>query len=450
MIKFLSKILPDIFLSSRLLIALLSLVGLFILGFPYPILFGIAKGLLILVLVVVIAEFSLLYSKAKPFKTNRICEDKLSNGDLNPVRIIVQSSYQIGIDIELIDEFPDQFQIRDYSFKLRLEAEGVDEIKYNLRPTTRGEYTFGNINLFVTTLVGFIKRRVVVPSERTIAVYPSFIQLKSYSFYAINNRLTEIGVKKIRKLGLNNEFEQIREYVQGDDMRIVNWRATARKNQLMVNQYQEERSQNVYFLIDKGRMMHMPFDELSLIDYSINASLVMANIAIAKDDKAGLITFSNKIGTIVPASKKAGHMNVILEALYKQKVRLQEPDYARLYRNIKHKIKQRSLLILYTNFESLVSLRRHIDHIRAISKEHLLVVVIFKNSELFQDENNVQSYHTTEDIYKNTIKEKFVYDKKLIIKELNKYGIQTILTKPQDLTVNSINKYIQLKARGSL
>ena len=128
---------------------------------------------------------------------------------------------------------------------------------------------------------------------------------------------TEAGVKKIRKIGQSMEFEQIKEYVKGDDYRSINWKATARKEGLMVNNYTDERSQQIYCLINKGRVMKMPFDGMTLLDYAINASLVLSNVALTRQDKAGIITFEKSLDTFLQADKKPTQMNLLLESLYR-------------------------------------------------------------------------------------------------------------------------------------
>ncbi|MEM9982125.1 MAG: DUF58 domain-containing protein, partial [Bacteroidota bacterium] len=214
----------------------------------------------------------------------------------------------------------------------------------------------------------------------------------------------------------------------------------------MVNHYQDEKSQQVYSIIDKGRNMKMPFDKLSLLDYAINASLVISRIALLKDDKVGLLTFNKKVSSFLPASKVSRQMHHIIETLYNQKTAYRESDMEKLYIATRRRMSQRSLILFYTNFESLSSMRRQLPYFRRIATNHLLVVIFFRNTELQQlidkKANNV------EDIYLKTIAEKFDYEKKQIVKELKQYGIQAILTAPEDLTVNSINKYLEIKSRG--
>ncbi len=345
-----------------------------------------------------------------------------------------------------MDEVPHQFQIRDFSFTLSLSPGENKSILYKLRPVRRGEYDFGVLHFYVSSPIGLVSRRFSFPENKMVPVYPSYLQMRKYELFAISNRLTEIGIKKIRKIGHNREFDQIKEYVSGDDLRTVNWKATARKGLLMVNSYQDEKSQQLYSVIDKGRAMKMPFEGMSLLDYAINASLVISNIAIKKDDKAGLITFSNRIGSILKAEKKSMQMQMIMESLYNQDMRFQESDFGRLYRNIKTNLRQRSLVMLYTNFESLVAMNRQLQYLRKIAKDHLLVVIFFENTELTS--LSTAEAKSTEAIYIKTIAEKFTFEKRMIVKELRKYGIHTILTSPQNLTVASLNKYLELKSRG--
>ncbi len=284
--------------------------------------------------------------------------------------------------------------------------------------------------------------------EAVVPNYPSFLQLKKYDFIAFTNRLKLFGLKKIRRIGHTMEFEQIKDYTSGDDVRNINWKATAKRNSLMVNQFQDEKSQPVYSVIDKGRVMKMPFNQLSLLDYAINATLVISNIVLKKHDKAGMFTFSRKVDDRVIAQRRSAQMHLILETLYNVETDFSESDFSRLYVDVKRHIKQRSLLLLFTNFETMDALHRQLPYLQAINKTHLLVVIFFENTELKSFMHKKAT--TTHQVFEKTIAEKFIYEKKLIVNELHKYGIQSILTAPENLTVNTINKYLEIKARGLL
>ncbi len=425
-----------------------SITALFIVSYFYESLFGVAKLLIYTLLVITFFDILLLYRNKTGAKAARILPEKLSNGDQNPIHIKVSNSYRFKISIRIIDEIPIQFQERNFEITSTLKTSQEKQFNYELKPVERGEYHFGNVNIFTSSPIGLIERKQKYSNEEMVPNYPSFLQLKKYEFIAFTNKLKLYGLKKIRRIGNTLEFEQIKEYVTGDDIRNINWKATAKRNHLMVNQYQDEKSQPIYSVIDAGRVMKMPFNGLSLLDYAINATLVISNIAIKKQDKAGMFTFSRNVKNMVVAQRRKGQMNTILETLYNINTDFSESDYARLYTDIKRNINQRSLLLLYTNFETLDGLNRQLPYLQAIAKNHLLVVIFFKNTELksFLDE----PAHSTKQIFEKTIAEKFVYEKKMIVNELSKHGIHSILTAPEDLTVNTINKYLEIKARGLL
>jgi uncharacterized protein (DUF58 family) len=283
-------------------------------------------------------------------------------------------------------------------------------------------------------------------NSQNVAVFPSVIQMKKYELMAFARISTFEGIKKVRRLGHSYEFEQIKTYVTGDDIRSINWKATSRRNQLMVNQYEDERSQPIYSIIDKSRSMHMPFNGLSLLDYAINTSLVLSNIALKKHDKAGLVSFSSTIGSTLPAERASNQLKKILAALYNEKSFLLEANYDLLYRAVKNVVKSRSLIFLYTNFESPYAMERALPVLRKINATHLLVVMIFENTELMAYSRREAAFVT--DIYTQTMADKLVLEKKHMVMKLKMHGIQTILTRPEDLSINTVNKYLELKARG--
>jgi uncharacterized protein (DUF58 family) len=440
------KFFASLYLSTRFFIAAGILAVLFVCTYFFSAFYVIVKTIFNITVLLFLVDILLLYILRDAITAKRIAAEKLSNGDDNPFIIELTNLYPFPIDVKVYDELPEQFQLRDNYFKRNMDGRSTIEIHYKLRPLKRGNYNFGALNVFVHTLLGFAVRRFKLDQDLNLPVYPSFIQMRKYEFLAIHNRLQMAGIKKIRRIGNNFEFEQIKDYVQGDDYRTVNWKATARKGNLMVNQFQDERSQNIYCIIDKGRMMKMPFEKLSLLDYSINAALALSNIAIRKSDRAGIITFNENKIQVLKADNRNSQMMHIADMLHQQKTRYLESNYEALYIQIRQLISQRSLCLLFTNFESLSSMQRNLKFLISIAKRHTLVVVFFENTEIQSliDE----PAETSEEIYIKTIAEKFAFEKKQMVLELHKHGIHTILTPPQKLTVNSINKYLELKARG--
>jgi uncharacterized protein (DUF58 family) len=438
----------DLFLTPRLFICLSISVIFFLVAFFFPWLGILPKMLFLVIVLILLTDLLMLYSTAKGIFARRHAPEKLSNGDDNQLGIYIENRYPFAVDAGIIDEIPFQFQKRDLWFKTTLKPRQRKLINYLLRPTKRGEYEFGDIRVFAQSPLGLVSRRYTIAQAEILPVYPSFLQMRKYELMAISNRLTDIGIKKIRRLGHSMEFEQIKNYVPGDDYRTINWKATARQGVLMTNSYTDEKSQHVYCVIDKSRAMKMPFEGLSLLDYAINASLVLSNVAMLKEDKAGLITIAEKPGAVIAADRKAAQLNRIMEVLYKEKTRYQESNMELLYATVRRTLKQRSLIVFFTNLESMPALERQLPFLKKISQYHLLLVVFFENTELRKlSETPAED---VEGIYIKTIAEKFAYDKKLIAKELTKHGIQTILTAPQNLTVNTVNKYLEIKAKQGI
>jgi uncharacterized protein (DUF58 family) len=423
-------------------------VLVFVLSHFFPALYAIGGLILLLLAIAIVLDTLLLYTVKRGASAERIATDRFSIGDDNKVVLKLSNYYPFPARVSVIDELPEQFQERNWLRRARIPGKESTELEYTLRPVTRGEYNFGSINMFVHGPLKLAKRRYIFYANRMIKVYPSYMQMRRYQLLALSNRLQQAGVKRIRKLGHSMEFEQIKEYVRGDDYRTVNWKATARKGALMMNNYTDERSQQIYCIINKGRVMKMPFGGMTLMDYAINASLVLSNVALVKQDRAGLITFSQSLDAFVLADKKTTQINLLLETLYRQQTLFLESDFEKLFSVVRNRVTNRSLLVLFTNFESLESLQREMPALKKMSQYHLLLIVFFENSELKSLTESKAA--KLEDIYIRTIAEKFAFEKRQMVKELHKNGIMSILTTPENLTVNTVNKYLELKTRMSI
>lgn len=447
--NFYRRYLQSLFFSKRFYWTFASIIALFVFSYASPVLFWITKLVLLVFFLLVFIDYLVLFSKRNGITGQRILPERLSNGDDNPITIELENRYSFKTVLKIIDELPVQFQSREFMIRTALSSGERKMTHYSLRPVERGEYTFFDLNIFATSPLNFVVRRFKADIKQTVKVYPSYLSLKKFDLIASSNNLSEAGNRKIRKIGQSVEFEQIREYVTGDDIRTINWNATARKGgQLMVNSYTDERSQQIYCMIDKGRVMKMPFNGMTLLDYAINATLILSRVALLRQDRAGLVTFDNNIGNILHADRRAGQMNNILETLYDQKTDFGESDFEKLYALVRTRITQRSLIVLFTNFESMTGLQRQLPYIRAIARNHLVLVVCFENTELHQ--LTTSEVNDIETLYIRTIAEKFANDKRLMVKELQQHGIFTILTAPENLTINTVNKYLEIKARQAI
>jgi uncharacterized protein (DUF58 family) len=447
-LKTLRSFIREFHLTPRFFLALGIVVVLFCVAFAFPIVHGFAVFALCAAGAGAGAEIMALWSEAEPMRAARQLPKLFSLGDDNAVRIRLNSTFGFPVRVLVTDELPFQLQKRDFAMHLTLKAGEERILRYDIRPIERGAYEFGVIRCLLTTPLGFVARNFSAGKEETLPVYPSVLQMKRIELMAFARISTFEGVKKVRRLGHGYEFEQIRQYAIGDDVRTINQKATARRGTLMVNQYEAERAQQIYCIIDKGRSMRMPFHGLSLFDHAVNTSLVISNIALRMHDKAGYISFSDRIGATLKAERKPTQLRQILESLYAEKEHAHESDFELLYQGVRNVVKNRSLLFLFTNFESLYALERVLPLLRLINHFHLLVVIVFQNTELSDYARKRAEYLT--DIYTQTLAEKLIADKKEMLRKLRKYRIQAIYTKPEDLSVNTLNKYLELKAKGMI
>jgi len=442
--KFIRKYIGDLFVSRRWYLLLAGCSILLFCAFFINVLFHPVLAVTCTVFLFTIIDYILLFIVKGGVTVERRAAARFSIGDENGVTLRITNDYPFKISGLFIDELPPQFQRRDFELHAAVSYKSKSEMSYKLRPLSRGEYQFGYVVSFVTSPIGFLRRRVKAAEPQMIKVYPAFQQLRKYQLMAISGD-TMMGTKKVRRLGHSLEFEKIKDYVQGDDMRTINWKATARSNSLMVNTYTDARQQQIYCLMDKGRSMKMPFEGMTLLDHSINAALALLNVALLKHDKAGVITFANKVSDTVIADRRNDQLNRLLETLYKQQTQFKESDYEAVWSHVHRRITQRSLLLLFTNFETMSSLERQLAFLKKIGQRHLVCVVFFQNTLL--NEIHESTPDTMEGIYIKTIADQFDLEKRQIVKELRRHGILSVLTTPQNLSVDVINKYLELKAR---
>ena len=436
----------SLFVNNRLFVLLGIVTLVFVLAFAFPFLLWVAHGLFSLAVILVLLDLMMLYHPRVSIEGSRNLPRLFSNGDDNEVSLSIVNKSPLKLTLIILEELPQQFQLRNFNRQLILHSGANTTIKYQLKPRERGIYHFGKINIFARTTLGMMERRFQIGQQAEVPVFPSLLQMKHYEIRAIDQLANFRGIKKLRRIGHSYEFEQIKNYVIGDDHRSINWKASGRRATLMVNQYEDERAQQVYNLIDKSRIMRMPFNGLSLLDYAINTSVAISNIILKKHDRAGLITFSDKLGSVIKADSHSGQLNKILQTLHKEKERQVESNYELLYFAVRRLIRRRSLLLLYSNFESEYALDRVLPILRKINKFHLLVVIFFENTEI--SALIKERADSIEDIYHHTIAHRFLHEKRQMVQKLRKFGIQAVITTPEDLSINTINKYLELKSRG--
>ncbi|MGL4629747.1 MAG: DUF58 domain-containing protein [Leadbetterella sp.] len=440
----------QIYFTKWLFITLLFLVGLFMVSILHEPLFLLSKILLVVVVFYLFAEVLMLFMSNGNIGFVRRLPFRLSNGDVQSVNCKITSSFSIRLHTEIYEDLPYQFQSHFWKANCELAPRGSTVYTYQVRATVRGQYVWGNTTLLIKLFPwSFVSKRITFEARNEVACYPSFEQFSKLPIQAIvSNYIDNSSYHQVRRIGQSLEFEQIKNYSSGDDYRHINWKASAKRGDLMVNQYMQERSQEVYAVLDLGRTMHMPFDKMTLLDYSINGALALTKVATQMDDKAGVITFKAKECTHLPAKKDLKQFSKINDYLYGLNTQFLESDFEVLYKYVRINIKTRSLFVIFTHFDSVEAMYRQLPYLRALSKHQLLLVVFFENTE---NKKLADSLATDlEKIYTVTIAQNFVNQYRLIAKELMKNGILALSVEPSQLSLEVINSFVDIKRKQLL
>jgi uncharacterized protein (DUF58 family) len=432
-----------LYIDKKWYLTLLLLIVLFVFSYIWIPLFYIALVIAIVFAFICIVDLYLLFKHKHPIRIQRDIDEVFHLGEFNTVSLKIKNTTRLNYNLTVIEELPDIFQIRDFEIKTFLTSNTTEKLQYNIKALKRGEFVFERTVVYIKTFLSFFQRRINKDHKHIIKVFPSTKPLKKYQILARSKQFLHSGQQTIRKVGQSMEFDQIREYVLGDDIRNINWKATARRDQFMVNNYIDEKSKNVYNVIDTGRLMMYNFERLSLVDYAVNASILISKIVLSKDDKIGLITYNDKVNDVIAAEQHARQLYKINNALYNLKTSYNDSSFEALLQSVTKIINQRSVLFLYTNFESKSSFERQLGYIKQLAKKHIIVIVFFENEAI--KPLILRKSKTLEDVFVNTIAEQYEFEKKQIVKQLSNYGVVSILTTPQLLNTDTINKYLYLK-----
>ncbi len=432
------------FLTSRFFLSLAALAVVSVGGMFVPVLYPVAQAATCALVLLLLADALLLTVSGK-VEAARNVADRLSNGEDNDVCLAVRNCCRIPLSLTVVDELPREFLLHQASFPLKLKSRESKSIHYTLRPVERGSYEFGQVLVYVSSPLGLWQRKRRFGDKTTaVKVYPSYLHLDRYELAAANAQTLQNGQKRVRRAGNSTEFEQIKDYVVGDDFRTINWKASARTARWMVNVYRDERSQPVWFLLDKGRTMQRTFDGMTLIDYAINATLVLSHVAARRYDMPGLVSFDAHISQTVTAENRADQMHRILNALYAETCNYAETDYSALCAHISRHIHRRSLLMLFTDFTTRDALLRQMVYLRRLARHHCLLVVLFDDPDLRTEaQKPAQCF---DDMKFQTLAADALLEMRTLCTELRRNGIYTLFTTPQNLTVAAVNKYIELKS----
>jgi uncharacterized protein (DUF58 family) len=399
--------------------------------------------------VAILIAYDHLYSRRRAIvEIERRVEDKLSLGTENVVTLHARNRCGWTLALVVKDDPPGDFVTESRTFAQSLPPYDTAAVSYHTRPLARGRYSFGDLHVRGRTLLGLSQWQRRFPAAREVAVYPNLLEVRRYQLLARADRLRQAGFRATRRLGQGTVFESLREYTPDDDYRSIDWKATARRHYPISRQYETERSQTVILMLDAGRMMTTLIGDLSRLDYALNAALMLAYVAVERDDAVGLIAFADEVKAFVPPRKGHRQVGLITEALYDLQPALVEPDYAEAFAALSARARKRALVVCFTDLIDVDASSRLLGHMAALAPHHLPLLVTLRDSDL-QRAANAPPQDVAQ-TYRRALAGQLLNDRATALEALRQRGVMVLDVLPEKLTVAAVNEYLGLKARGRL
>lgn len=400
-------------------------------------------------LIVFAATDYLLSEKASDFRVERELEDRFSMGAENEVTIKIVNRSRRAVTFVVKDEYPDKMEmLNSREVRLTVPRGRSRTWTYSLLPTARGSYGFGDTALRFRTPLGLLWRQVIYPTTRDVRVFPDIREAKKHELYAHRNRRPEPGLRRMRVRGQGREFESLREFVIGDEIRHISWAATARRGKLITRQYTIERSQNIVVLLDTGRLMTARIGKLTKLDHAINATLSIAYVAAAGGDNVGLVAFSRRVVSYLPPRRGHEQINRVMEALYSIEPQMIEPSYARAFNFFSANCHRRSLVVILTDLVDRDASAELLAHTWKLMPRHLPLIVTIGDTDLGELVRSRPS--STADVYRQAVAGEILHQREEALARIRHAGGLALDVPAGRLSLELVNKYLEVKERGLL
>ena len=396
----------------------------------------------------------------------RLMNSKFSLGAENVVTLRVVNRSRHRLRLRLKDDFPPTFQFDHVIHEGYVGAGESENVVYRLTPSRRGVYHFGDIHVQCWGILGLIIRQRRVAASAEVKVYPNLHAIRQYELLVRRGLLGQLGLKNSRQFGEGTEFERLRDYAPDDDIRRVDWKATSRRQKPIVREFETERSQDVVIMLDAGRLMASPIltevqerenpsaaainarQAMIKLDYAINTTLMTSYVSTLKGDKVGLIAFSDSVHRYLAPKPGKKQFLAMLEAAYALQVSPVEPDFETAFKFLASKQRKRALIILFTDIldrDAAESLARYVS---TLAKRHLIACVTLTDSGIIA--LAAQKPTSSKIVYQRAIAERLLQEKQATLEILRSRGVITLDVPAHQVTMEVVNKYLELKARSKI
>jgi uncharacterized protein (DUF58 family) len=391
----------------------------------------------------------------------RLATDKLSLGAWNPVTLHIDNPTARAQHVQVRDQPPLNFALDQPRpvFASSVGVRSATTLMYHVRPPRRGDAAFDDLYLRVDGPLGLVRRTFRQRnSGQLVRVYPDLRELRRYDLLVRRGLEAQPSGRPVRIAGASTEFERVREYVPDDEFRRINWKATARRGQPMVNQFEAERSQNLVILLDAGRSMAALADPpaadeddethagLTKLDRALNAALLLAYVASQRGDRVALLAYSDDVRGFVPPQRGRRALLSTVQALYNLRAEAVEPDHARAFDFLARRNLRRSLVVLFTDLADRESSSALAAQVLGAARQHLVVTVTLADPNLRRPA--VRRPTDGHSLYEKMVAQQLLDDRATVLAKLASHGVHTVDTDADSLNPRLIGTYLELKQRG--
>jgi uncharacterized protein (DUF58 family) len=378
----------------------------------------------------------------------RLTPDRLYVLSDQDVTLLVRNRSGYVLQARLRDSRPESFAGTAEELSGPVPARGEVRWSYAVRPRARGLFSWGPLHLRYRSLLGLWEMNRVLPPAGQTRVYPNLRALQRYHLLARANRLDTLGIRKVRLRGGAWEFESLRDYTPGDDVRLLDWKATARRRKPIVRNQEAERNQTLLLLVDCGRLMNAEVEGGAKVDHAVNTALVLAHVALARGDRVGLSTFSHTVHAWVSPRAHLGQNRLITEALYDLRGNFSETDHGLCLRLLAARHPKRALLVVLTDFVDAETSAEMVAHLQVAARRHLVLFCALKDP--FLERAARSRPRTAAEGFRKAAAVDLLRERRQVLERLRQMGIHVLDVEPTGVTAPLINRYLEITFRGLL
>ncbi|QQK77584.1 DUF58 domain-containing protein [Salicibibacter cibarius] len=384
----------------------------------------------------------LLTPTRKDIRLQRDLPEKVDAREPFDVTIAVENRSNHPIAIEIKDDLPAEFE--PSPSLTGIVRKGKKTLAYRSRTKERGDYQFHYLYARYSGIIGLWKKQAIVSAEANIRVYPNLRNVRG-NLSSLQQHLVIDGQRVRRRTTAGTEFDHIREYVPDDDLRTINWAASARHREVMTNVFQPERGKVVTLFIDCGRMMGVELDNHVKLDRSLEVALTMAAVALKQGDQVAVLAFSAEIKTYVPAGKGLAHFQTILEAVYNLKSDYSESDYSLAFTTLTRYQKRRSFLVLFSDMENYLFEDQLLPYLHRLGKRHALLLLSLQDPLLFQWKKT--EVNDTKTAYIRSVAYHMTLQRRQMLKKMASIGTEALDVPADQFSLTAVNAYLDLREK---